>query len=92
DLMFALPGQSIGRLKDDLERILAHDPEHLAIYGLTFEVGTPFFDQLQAGQLAEADEELYVNGYRLLHKTMTGAGYHHYEISNFAKPGCQCRH
>ncbi len=92
DLMFALPGQSIGQLKDDLERILAHDPEHLAIYGLTIEAGTPFFDRLQAGMLAEPDEEIYVNGYRLMHRTMSEAGYRHYEISNFARPGFECRH
>ena len=92
DLMFALPGQSIGQLKADLECLLTHDPEHLAIYGLTFEEGTPFFEQLQEGKLAEPDEEIYVNGYRLLHQLLTDAGYRHYEISNFARPGFECRH
>ncbi len=92
DLMFALPGQAVGQLRDDLDRILAHQPEHLAIYGLTIETGTPFFDLLQAGDLQEPDEEIYVDGYRLLHETMSEAGYRHYEISNFARPGFECRH
>lgn len=92
DLMFALPGQPVAQLQDDLQRLLNHQPEHLAIYGLTFEAGTPFFDRLQSGRLQEPDEEIYVGGYRRIHETLSGAGYRHYEISNFARTGFACRH
>ncbi len=92
DLMFALPGQTVAQLADDLERLMAHDPEHLAIYGLTVEEGTPFAGLHESGQIELPGDDDYVAAYQLLHGTMTAAGYRHYEISNFARPGYACRH
>jgi len=92
DLMFALPGQSVEQLRESLVRLLEHNPEHLAIYGLTIEEGTPFHACRASGQLEEVDEEIYVAGYRMLHATLAAAGYRHYEISNYARPGFECRH
>lgn len=92
DLMFALPGQSAEDLTKDLDTLLEYQPEHLAVYGLTIEEGTPFFSLLEQGQLELPDEDQYVTAYRLLHDRLCVAGYRHYEISNFARPGFECRH
>jgi oxygen-independent coproporphyrinogen-3 oxidase len=92
DLMFALPGQSLSELKEQAQRLLALEPEHLSLYGLSFEEGTDFGRKYAAGQLAGCNEELYVEQYHLLHRQAQAAGYEHYEISNFARSGHRCRH
>jgi len=92
DLMFALPDQSIDGLKSDLQGVLDYQPEHLAIYGLTVEPGTPFLNLHEQGALNLPDEDLYVAGYYFLHEQLAATGYDHYEISNFARPGFACRH
>jgi len=92
DLMFHLPGQSLSELEADLGRLLELAPEHLSIYGLSIEEGTPFFARQQRGELQLADDEAYVAAYRQLHRQLRQAGYRHYEISNFARPGYECRH
>ena len=92
DLMFNLPGQNCRGLIEELEQLLALQPEHLSLYGLSFEEGTEFAQRLQAGKLKSLDEEEAAAQYRLLHERMQGAGFEHYEISNFARPGFRCRH
>lgn len=92
DLMFALPEQSSEDLSKDLDTLLEYQPEHLAVYGLTIEEGTPFFSLMEQGQLELPDEDQYVAAYRLLHEKLASTGYRHYEISNFARPGFECRH
>lgn len=91
DLMFGLPGQSMEQWRDSLRRALAFDPEHLAVYCLTIEEDTEFWQQFQHGTLRpDSDRELAM--YEYLIETLTAAGYHHYEISNFVKPGRECLH
>lgn len=92
DLMFALPGQTVDELRADLAKILDHRPEHLSIYGLTVEEGTPFAQLEQQGELLLPDEDAYVEQYHLLREVLETVGYSHYEISNFAWPGYECRH
>ena len=92
DLMFATPGQTPDELAADLDRLLALEPEHIAVYGLTIEAGTPFADRQARGELSLPDEDTYITTYRLLHERLSSAGYDHYEISNFARPGKHCRH
>ncbi len=92
DLIFALPGQSLVQLTEDVEGLLAIQPEHLSLYGLTFESGTQLYQRLQAGELAEVDEQVYADSYLLINRLLTAAGFEHYEISNFARPGYRCRH
>jgi oxygen-independent coproporphyrinogen-3 oxidase len=92
DLMFAVPGQSPNDLLADLDRLLTLEPEHIAVYGLTVEDGTPFASREFQGQLTLPGEDEYVAAYRLLHERLNAAGYDHYEISNFARPGKRCRH
>lgn len=92
DLIFALPGQTLERLEEDVAGLLEQRPEHLSLYGLTFEPETPLHRQLQAGALQEPDESVYADSYLLIDRLLAGAGFEHYEISNFARPGFRCRH
>lgn len=92
DLMFALPGQDLAELEQDIEALLEQQPEHISVYGLTFEEGTDFFRRLQAGSMTECDEDLYARQYELIRARLVAAGYEHYELSNFARPGFRCRH
>ncbi|MFA5114325.1 MAG: radical SAM family heme chaperone HemW [Candidatus Margulisiibacteriota bacterium] len=87
DLIFALPGQTLAEWKADLRQALELDPEHLSVYNLQIEEGTPF-----AGKFTKADEEVELAMYEAAIDTLTAAGYKHYEISNFAKPGRECQH
>lgn len=92
DLMFALPGQSIDGWLSNLRKAVALEPEHLSFYGLTIHEGTPFAEEMDAGRLdlpgEEEQAEMYLRGAELL----AAEGYEHYEISNFARPGCRSRH
>ncbi|PLY06897.1 MAG: coproporphyrinogen III oxidase [Desulfuromonas sp.] len=92
DLMFALPEQSLSDLDRELVQLLELDPEHISIYGLSFEDGTEFAARLARGELMACDESLYAEQYRLINERLRAAGFEHYEISNFARPGRRCRH
>lgn len=92
DLIFALPDQTLTGLKTELNRLLALQPEHISIYGLTFEEGTDFERRRRVGELVECSEELYADQYRLIHSELAAADFEHYEISNFARPGRRCSH
>lgn len=91
DLIFGLPGQSVAAWLDTLKRALDLAPAHLSCYGLSIEPGTAL--ALDTGALAalpgeDAQAEMFLQGAELLE----AAGYRHYEISNFARPGRECRH
>ena len=92
DLMFALPGQSVEALMEEVDRLLELQPEHLSCYGLTAEEETPFYHLHRSGGLPLPDEETCAGMYLGLHRRLTAAGYRHYEISNYARPGFECRH
>ena len=92
DLMFGLPEQSLDGLMADLEEVLSLAPEHLSCYGLTVEEGTPFEELHRRALLHPATEDLATEMYLALHERLAEAGYDHYEISNYAKPGRACRH
>lgn len=92
DLMFALPNQDLSALKEEIFALLNFSPEHISLYGLTFEEGTEFSTQLKSGELSACEESLYAEQYHLLHERLATAGYEHYEISNFARPERRCRH
>jgi len=92
DLMFALPGQSLAELLDDLRRYLSCEPEHLAIYGLSIEAGTPFAGRSFVGDEALPDEDRFAEMFEQLHQHCVAAGFQHYEISNYARQGFACRH
>ena len=92
DLIFALPGSTIAEWEHDLESAIELRPDHLSAYNLTYEEGTPLHRALERGDFAELGEEENVEQFQMLITKMKEAGYRHYEISNFALPGCESRH
>jgi oxygen-independent coproporphyrinogen-3 oxidase len=107
DLIFAIPGQTLAEWKDDLKQALSLNPEHISAYNLQIEDGSRFNVSREAGSrhiilnmesgqrstlppLPTEEEELAMYTYTI--ETLKVAGYHHYEISNFAKPEYECRH
>ena len=92
DLMYGIPGSSREILGRDLALIENLDPEHVACYCLMFEKGTELARLRNAGSLEEVEDDEELEQYTLIRETLGRAGYRHYEISNFAKPGRACRH
>jgi oxygen-independent coproporphyrinogen-3 oxidase len=85
DLIYGLPGQSISSWKDTMAHALDLNPEHLSMYCLTLEEGTPLFEAVQSGEIIPMDDDDSAQMYELAMKTMTEVGYRHYEISNWAR-------
>ena len=85
DLMFGFPNETLEEWKEDIERLLALDIEHISAYSLMYEEGTPLYRLLQAGKVKDMDDELYRKMYDTLIDRLAEAGYEQYEISNFAK-------
>ena len=92
DLMTAAPGQSLAAVERDLAAAIALSPEHVSVYCLTWEQGTAFAAARRRGQLAAAPEELERAMFEAAIHRLEAAGYEHYEVSNFARPGHRCRH
>jgi oxygen-independent coproporphyrinogen-3 oxidase len=92
DLIFATPGETFDEWAADLEAAIALGPDHVSTYGLTFERGTAFWVRRLRGELADVDEELQREMYALAIDRLSAAGYEHYEVSNFARPGRRSRH
>lgn len=92
DLMFGTPGTTMEMLQDDLRRMIAIRPSHIACYCLTYEEGTPLTDLKKRGYVKAMNPDEELDQYRETIRTLTGAGYRHYEVSNFAIPGFECRH
>lgn len=92
DLISAIPGQTLEGWADTLELALALEPDHLSCYTLTFEEGTPFYTWWRNGRLARVDEEAELAMFLWTSERLHRAGFVHYEISNFARPGRWCRH
>jgi len=92
DFMFGLPGQTMQHLRETLDQALALRPEHLSLYSLIIEEGTPFYTWTQEGSITPGDEDLCADMYEYADEQLQAAGYENYEISNWALPGHQCRH
>lgn len=94
DVMGALPGQTVASGLETLERVLSLTPapEHLSVYSLIIEEGTPFAAMAEAGELQLPDEDAERELHHRTVACLTEHGYEHYEISNFARPDCACRH
>lgn len=92
DLIFGAPGQSLADVEADLETALSYKPEHVSVYGLTVHEGTPFSERQRAGRLQLPGDELQAAMFEHLIDRLTAAGFEHYEISNFARPGRASRH
>jgi oxygen-independent coproporphyrinogen-3 oxidase len=92
DLMFGVPGQTEATWRQSLDAALALDVQHLSTYGLTIEDGTPYARWFAREPAAFADDTREADLYALAIATLGGAGFEHYEISNFARPGRRCAH
>ncbi len=93
DLIYALPGETLAEWQADLGAALALGPEHLSLYALTLEVGTPLQARVACGEVPTPDSELAAAMYELAERTLAERGWEHYEISNWGRtPGLRARH
>lgn len=92
DLIYGLPGETDRQWEHDLRLAVSLGVEHISAYHLTYESGTPIYEMLQARRIREVDEESSIRFFSTLMHTLGRAGYEHYEISNFCKPGMYSRH
>lgn len=92
DLIYGFAGQTFAQFEADLERALAARLNHLSVYSLTVESGTPYAALLQRGAMRAPEEELQEQIFRGLPQRLAQAGLRQYEISNYARPGFECRH
>lgn len=92
DLIYGLPTQTMEQWRADVRQALALDVQHLSAYSLSYEEGTPLWRMLEQGRIEEADEELSLRMYEHLIDATQAAGFTHYEISNFCRPGRHSQH
>lgn len=92
DLIFGVPGETLPTWEADIAAAVELAPEHISTYGLTFERGSRFWGRRLHGQLLPVDEELERAMFGAAIDRLIAAGFEHYEISNFARPGYRCRH
>ena len=92
DLIYGIPHQTLDSWQWTLQQILALKPDHLSLYALGLEEGTPLRDWVQQGRLPVPDEDLAADMYDLATDMLDEHGFAQYEISNWAKPGHACRH
>ena len=92
DLMYGLPGQTVDSWQQTLEKAIELSPEHLSVYELTVEDTTPFGSLAKQGKLHLPDDDNVLLMFRLTQELLSRSGYSQYEISNYGRPGLQCRH
>ena len=92
DLIFAVPGQTLDNWRATLDEAIALKPDHVSTYGLTIERGTAFWSRKLKGTLQPVPDETERAMYDLAMEQLPRAGFEQYEISNYAVPGCECRH
>ncbi len=92
DFIFGIPHQTLEQWEMTLERALALAPDHLSLYSLMIEEGTPLYRWVEEGRVRPADEDLTAEMYLLAQRKLGEAGYEQYEISNWARPGKACQH
>jgi oxygen-independent coproporphyrinogen-3 oxidase len=92
DLIHGIPGQSLAQWENDIRKTTDLCPEHVSAYSLTFEPGTEFSARRAAGAISPCDEDLEADMFLTAREMLAGAGYEHYEVSNYAKPGFRSRH
>ncbi len=92
DLMYGLPGQGFESWRANLEQAVKLQPQHLSLYQLSIEEGTEFHDRYRAGRLALPDDEEIIAMEQFTREYLGSRGIKQYEISNYSRPGYQCRH
>jgi putative oxygen-independent coproporphyrinogen III oxidase len=92
DLIYGAHGETLGSWERTLAETVDLQPEHVSAYALTIEPSTPLGRKVQRGVVPAPDGDLQADRFELACDVLGGAGYHHYEVSNWAKPGFECRH
>lgn len=92
DLIFHLPGQSLNKFTSDLDNMIALNPEHISVYSLTVEQGTPLFQYVRDGRIKMTPDDLDAEMYRHLCRKMSSEKFNHYEVSNFSQPKLESKH
>lgn len=92
DLIYGLPGETKERWENDLRQAIDLNVEHISAYHLTYEEDTPIYKMLKQHQISEVDEDSSLEFFTLLTEHLQQAGFEHYEISNFCRPGKYSRH
>lgn len=92
DLISSLPGQTMADWRDSLEKAIATEPNHISVYDLQIEEGTAFGRWYQPGQKPLPSDDMSAEMFQTASSILRSAGYGHYEISNYSKPGFECRH
>jgi oxygen-independent coproporphyrinogen-3 oxidase len=92
DLMYAYPGHTLERFRESLERALALEPPHVSAYAYTPEPGTPMGEKVNSGRLARPDNDDEAAYFELADAMLVAAGFRHYEVSNFTRPGFETLH
>ena len=92
DLIYGIPNQTHSAWEETVRTALAHKPHHLSLYSLSFDDGSLFRKEADAGRMRMPDDDSVASMYESAVSMLTGAGYIRYEISNFAQPGMECRH
>ncbi len=92
DLIYGLPGETATEWQNDLRTAIALGVEHLSAYSLTYEEGTPIYNMVERRDIEPVDEETSLEFFGMLRNELIAAGYEHYEISNFCKPGHRALH
>lgn len=92
DLIFSIPGQTRSRWEDTLQRSLDLRPTHISAYSLIVEEGTPLYSMVKRGIVTQVSEKVDAAMYESTMSILARNGYRHYEISNYALPGFECRH
>ena len=92
DLIYGADGETIESWRRTLEEAISLAPEHLSAYALTIEPATPLGRKVQAGTVPPPDPDLQADMFLLACELLARAGYGHYEVSNWARPGYECRH
>jgi|LSQX01.3.fsa_nt_gb oxygen-independent coproporphyrinogen-3 oxidase len=92
DIMYSIPGQTLSTWEETLNNVISLGPEHISCYGLKVEKGTRLFYLYNKGLITLTDEDTDRNMYNMAIEKLLMSDYNHYEISNFAKKGYECRH
>jgi len=92
DLIYGLPGQDMEKWKYNVHQAIALNPEHISVYGLTFEEGTPLFLQKKKGKVQPAEDDIMIKMHKLMMNELMKNAYDYYEISNYSKEGKRSAH
>ena len=92
DLIYALPGQTMDQVKENVAKAIDLDIPHMSLYSLILENHTVFMNRMRRGKLSLPKEELEAEMFEYIIEELEKAGFEHYEISNFSKPGFESRH